>query len=120
MIEKLLDRLKAIKRSYDLSLKIHQLSLEFPKMEQFELAHQIRRCSKSVCVNLVEGFGKDESEKEKKRFVRIAIGSNDELKLWLLYARDLGYVDEKTYRDVSEEAEEIGRMLYGLRKKLEA
>ncbi|WP_439258497.1 four helix bundle protein [Lonepinella sp. BR2271] len=32
-----------------MSLEVHQASLNFPKIEQYALADQLRRSSKSVC-----------------------------------------------------------------------
>ena len=49
--------LGVFQRAYRLSLEVHRASLEFPRIEQFGLAGQIRRASKSICANLAEGFG---------------------------------------------------------------
>ena len=43
--------LQVFQRAYALSLEVHQASLAFPQIEQFALADQIRRASKSICVN---------------------------------------------------------------------
>ena len=50
--------LEVFQRAYRLSLELHRTSLEFPRIEQWALADQIRRASKSICANLVEGFGR--------------------------------------------------------------
>ena len=52
----LYDKLSVFKKAYDLSLAIHKRSLSFPKFEQYELASQLRRSSKSICANLGEGM----------------------------------------------------------------
>ncbi len=71
--------LEVFKLSYRLSLKLHKFSLEFPKIEQFELASQIRRSSKSICANLVEGFSRQHNSKpEFRRFLTISVSSCDE------------------------------------------
>ena len=49
--------LEVFRRAYRVSLEVHRASLEFPRIEQFALADQIRRASKSICANLAEGFG---------------------------------------------------------------
>ena len=83
--------LEVFGRAYRLSLEVHRASLEFPRIEQFALADQIRRASKSICANIAEGFGKQrQSRTEFHRFVSMAIGSADEMQVWTLYARDLG------------------------------
>ena len=98
-----------------LSLEVHRASLEFPRIEQFALADQVRRASKSICANLAEGFGRQQqSRPEFRRFLIMAIGSADEMQVWVLYCRDLGYVAERTAERWRGEYREIARMLSGL------
>jgi four helix bundle protein len=93
--------------------------LAFPAIEQYALADQIRRASKGICANLAEGFGKQgHSKAEFKRFVHMAIGSADEMRVWLRYCLDLGYIDEMTWQRWRDEYEAIAKMLTGLSKSL--
>ena len=113
------DELEVFKRSYRVSLEIHTVSLAFPAIEQYALADQIRRASKGICANLAEGFGKQAySKAEFKRFVHMAIGSADEMRVWLRYCIDLGYIDETAWQRWRAEYEEIAKMLTGLSKSL--
>jgi four helix bundle protein len=81
--------LAVFKLAYRLSLEIHRASLDFPAIEQRALAEQIRRASKSICANLAEGFGKQAaSPAEFKRFLAMAIGSADEMRVWTRYCLD--------------------------------
>ena len=90
-----LNDLEVFQRAYRVSLDVHRTSLLFPDLEQRALADQIRRASKSICANLVEGFAKQaQSQAEFRRFIVMAIGSADEMRLWSRYCLDLGYVDE--------------------------
>ena len=50
------EELEVFKRAYGVSLEIHKASLAFPKIEQYALADQIRRASKSICANIAEGL----------------------------------------------------------------
>ncbi len=107
--------LDVFRRAYRLSLEVHRVSLEFPRIEQFALADQVRRASKSICANLAEGFGRQRlSKPEFRRFVVMAIGSADEMQVWSLYCRDLGYIDEATAQRWRDEYREIARMLSSL------
>ena len=107
--------LDVFRRAYRLSLEVHRGSLGFPRIEQFALADQIRRASKSICANIAEGFGKQrQSRVEFHRFLMMAIGSADEMQVWTLYCRDLGYVDSDTAERWQGEYREIARMLQGL------
>ena len=109
-------RLDVYQKAYQLALEVHRISLGFPKLEQYGLAQQLRVASKSIPVNLAEGMGKQESPAEVKRFVRIAIGSCDETRVWLEFARDLGYLDVPQQKALEERYQEVGRMLQGLIK----
>ena len=109
--------LEVFQRAYKLSLAIHSKSLEFPTVEQRGMADQIRRASKSICANLAEGYGKrNQSVAEFKRFVTMAIGSADEMRVWLRYCLDLGYIEEERWTEWRREYKEIAKMLQGLRR----
>ena len=109
--------LEVFRRAYRLSLEVHRASLEFPRIEQRALADQVRRASKSICANIAEGFGKQrQSRIEFGRFLMMAVGSADEMQVWTLYARDLGYVDADTAERWRGEYREIARMLQGLHR----
>jgi hypothetical protein len=69
-------RLSVYKRSYALALEIHRLTLTFPKIEQYEMAQQLRKSSKSIPANIAEGMGKQESKPDVKRFI------SDESRVW--------------------------------------
>jgi four helix bundle protein len=107
--------LEVFRRACRLSLEIHKSSLALPRIEQFALADQLRRSSKSICANLAEGFAKQSySAAEYRRYLTVAIGSSDETQLWLRYCIDLGYVEESAGRKWRDEYGEISRMLRGL------
>jgi len=110
--------LVVFQRAYRLSLEIHRQSLNFPAIEQRALGDQIRRASKSICANIAEGFGKQRgAAAEFKRFLRIAMGSADEMRVWCRYCFDLGYVDEATWMRWRNEYEAIAKMLQGLQRR---
>ena len=110
--------LMVYRKAYVVSLEIHRASLLLPKIEQYGLADQMRRASKSICANLAEGFGKQSGSKaEFKRYLLIAMGSADEMKVWLSYCTDLGYVDKLQAGKWREEYRDIAKMLNGLHQK---
>src|SRR5271166_452729 len=103
--------LEVFRRAYRLSLEIHKSSLALPRIEQFALADQLRRSSKSICANLAEGFAKQSySAAEYRRYLAVAIGSSDETQLWR-YCIDLGYIEEVVGRRWMADYVEISRML---------
>src|SRR5437763_6784274 len=109
------EELEVFQRAYRLSLEVHRASLVFPRIEQFALADQVRRASKSICANLAEGFGRQQqSRPEFRRFLIMAIGSADEMQVWALYCRDLGYIGREAAERWRGEYREVARMLSAL------
>ena len=107
--------LEVFQRAYRISLEIHRKSLEFPAIEQRALGDQVRRASKSICANIAEGFAKQSaSAAEFRRFLAIATGSSDEMRVWARYCLDLGYVDRPTWQRWRDEYHDISKMLQGL------
>ena len=43
------EELEVFQRAYKVSLEVHRFSQTMPQVEQFDLASQIRRASKSIC-----------------------------------------------------------------------
>ena len=113
------EELEVFQRAYKVSLDIHRFSLTMPQIEQYALADQLRRASKSICANLAEGFGKQgQSKVEFNRFVVMSIGSADEMRVWLRYCVDLQYLDTPRWQQWREEYEQIAKMLQGLSNSL--
>ena len=112
------EELEVFQRAYRVSLEVHRRSLAFPAREQGALADQLRRASKSICANLAEGFGKQRlSRAESRRFLMMAIGSADEMRVWLRYALDLGYIEDATWQAWRDDYHEIAKMLQALHTK---
>jgi len=106
------EKLDVWQKAFRVSLLIHEVSLTFPKMEQYALGDQMRRSSKSICANIAEGFAKQRMSKaEFKRFVMIALGSANEMLVWLRYAVELGYIEGEDFSNWYDEYESICKML---------
>ena len=107
--------------AYRVSLDIHRQSLSFPREEQYALGDQIRRASKAICANIAEGFGKQrQSKAEFRRYLLMALGSADEMRVWCRYCLDLGYVDEAMWRTWRDTYEQVARQLQKLITSLES
>ena len=113
------DELDVFKEAFSLSLEIHKASLGFPKIEQYALADQLRRSSKSICANIAEGFAKQQSSKtEFRRFLLIALGSSEETSLWIKYTKELSYINEACATDWDSRSNKVSRMLQSLISKM--
>ena len=53
-----------------------------------------------------------------KRYLLMALGSADEMRVWLRYALDLGYIEEPDWKRWRDDYEQIARMIQGLSKSL--
>ena len=111
-------KLQIYERSYAAALAVYRMTQEFPKEEFGGIADQMRRASVSIPLNIVEGHAKKESQKEFKRYLTMAVGSTDELRVLLDFAKDLGFVDDARHKKASAEYEEIKRMLTVFIKKI--
>jgi four helix bundle protein len=110
--------LDVFQRAYRISLEVHRASVKFPAIEQRVLGDQIRRASKSICANVAEGFGKQGySAGEFKRYLASAIGSADEMRVWLRYCLDLELIDNAQWLTWRDEYLAIAKMLQGLSRK---
>ena len=108
--------LEVFQKSYRISLDIHRASLDFPKEERvWGLGDQMRRASRSICANIAEGFGKQRlSKPEFRRFLGIALGSADEMRVWCRYCLDLGLIDQAQWQLWRDAYQDIAKMLQGL------
>ena len=107
-------RLDVFRKSYQLAIELHRITLRFPKHEQYELAQQLRKSSKSIPANIAEAMGKQSSKAVVRRFIQIAMGSCDESRVWLEFARDLEYLSKQDQNLFDQRYQEIGKMLRGL------
>jgi four helix bundle protein len=109
--------LKVWQRSHALVLQVYKLTKSFPPEERFGLTSQLRRAALSVPTNIAEG-SKRQTNTEYARFLNIAEGSLAETEYLLMVSRDLQYLSADAAKSLSIEADEIGKMLHGLRRKV--
>lgn len=100
-------------KSITLVKLVYQQTGSFPSDERFGLTNQMRRCSVSIPSNIAEGFGRG-SDKELTQFLRISLGSSSELDTQLILSKELHYMDEKRYNELSALNEEVAKMLSSL------
>jgi four helix bundle protein len=100
-----------------LVLQIYRLTKSFPPEERYGLTSQLRRAALSVPTNIAEG-SKRHTNPEYARFLNIAEGSLAETEYLVMVSRDLGYLPMGSSKPVLAEADEIAKMLHGLRAKV--
>lgn len=103
--------------SFQLVKTLYELTNTYPPDEKFGLIAQIRRAVVSVPVNIAEGAAR-KGKKEFIHFLHIALGSLTELDTLILLSRDLGFISNEKAALLINEMDAIGKMIYGLIKKL--
>ena len=112
-------QLKVWEQSHRLTLKIYEITKNFPKEELYSLTNQIRRSCSSIPTNIAEGCGRG-SNKEYAYFLQIAIGSAYELDYQILLAKDLKYIDNVIYSELSDEVSRLQKQITALLRKVRA
>lgn len=106
-------------KSHQLTLKVCEISSSFPKSEIYGLTSQIRRSCSSIPTNIAEGCGRN-TNPEMRRFLIFSTGSSSELEYQLLLARDLNYLSDPAYKELSDLTIEIRKMIYSFIQNLPA
>ena len=96
---------------------VYKITQSFPESERFGLTSQLRRAAVSVSANIAEGSSRS-SHLDYARFLEIATGSLFEVVSQLKIARNQNFLGDSDYRRLCSLAEELVRMLSGLRKSL--
>lgn len=97
----------------DIVIDIHKMTLEkLPKFEMYEEGSQIRRSSKSIKSNIVEGYGRRNYKQDFIKHLIIALASNDETidHLETLFETK-SLIDEKLFNNLSEKLNKLGKKL---------
>ncbi|MEO1050064.1 MAG: four helix bundle protein [Bacteroidota bacterium] len=94
-------QLKVWQNAHEVTMKIYQSTISFPKEEQYGLISQMRRSSASVATNIAEGCGRS-TEKEPAKCFDIAMGSASELEYQLLLAKDLNFLKPDDFQEINE------------------
>jgi len=112
-VEKFED-LIAWQKARELTREIYTVTKGGNFKNDFNLKDQIRRASVSIMSNIAEGFDRA-GRGEFHQFLVVAKGSCAEVKTQLYIARDIGYVDDKCFIHLQRLAEEVSRIIGGLR-----
>ncbi|PWG80265.1 four helix bundle protein [Pararcticibacter amylolyticus] len=110
-------KLSIWQKSHLLTIKIYSITKTFPKEELYGLTSQARRSASSIPTNIAEGCGRN-SIPDFKRFLMIAAGSASELHYQLILSRDLHYISESIFKELSEETILIKKMIFSYIGKL--
>lgn len=101
------------KLSREVVIDIHKMSLKLPKFELYETGSQIRRSSKSIRSNIVEGYGRRGYKQDFVKFLIYAHSSLDETRDHLETLRETNSLnDEVVFQRLSQKLNVLGKKLY--------
>jgi len=108
------------KMARELVVPVHKMTLEkLPKFEMYEEGSQIRRSSKSISSNIVQGYGRSRYKNEYIKFLTYALASCDETRDHLEMIYDTGSLADKVlYDDLHNRYDILGRKINNFRQSV--
>ncbi|HSF30559.1 MAG TPA: four helix bundle protein [Candidatus Tectomicrobia bacterium] len=104
----------AWQKARDLTRIIYQVSGKGAFARDLGLSRQLQRAGVSIMSNIAEGFERG-GRREFHQFLSTAKASCAEVRSHLYVALDVGYLDQATFSQVLAKAEEVARIVGGLR-----
>jgi four helix bundle protein len=111
------EKLDVWQKAIDFADLVYNHTRNFPADERFGLTNQMRRAAVSISSNIAEGTSRM-SQADFAQFIEIATGSVSEVISQSFIGCRQGFLAEESFRTLYNAAEEIGRVLSGLRKSL--
>jgi four helix bundle protein len=111
------EKLDVWQKAVDFADRVYVVTRGFPVEERFGLTSQMRRASVSISSNIAEGTGRS-SNKDFAHFVEIGYGSLMEAVSQTQVAFQQSFLTQSDRDALYAGAEEVARMLSGLRASL--
>lgn len=114
-------KLKIYQLAHESVIRIHKMSLKLPSFERFEEGTQIRRSSKSVSSNIVEGYALRRYKQDYIRYLLHAYASGMETVEHLEYLYETKSLKDKTfYESQHRDYTKLNNMLHNFIKAIES
>ena len=113
MIDQGFKKLDVYKLAHQLAVEVHAMTLRLPKVEMFEEASQIRRSSKSVSAQIVEGYSLRKYKNEYLHYLYRSYASAEETIEHLEYLFETkSFNDEALYKSMRDRYEDLCKKLF--------
>ena len=103
--------LTVYKKAYALAMEVFEISKHFPPEERYALTSQIRRSSRSVCLNLREAWAKRRYENHFISKLTDCDGECNETDSSLDFALDCQYIGKDKHSELTALNNEVAKML---------
>jgi four helix bundle protein len=104
-------KLIVYQKSFKLAMDIFRLAKNFPTEEKYDLTHQIRKSSRSVCSAIAESYRKRQYPAHFVAKVSDADMENSETQVWLDFSLSCKYIIKDVYLNLIARSEEVGKIL---------
>lgn len=111
------EELIAWQKARQLAKDVYMVSQSGKFASDFGLRDQIQRAVVSIMANIAEGFERNRAG-EFHQFLSIAKASCAEVRSHLYIAFDIGYIEQAKFEMLLTQAEEVGRVIGGLRSAI--
>lgn len=102
--------LEVYQSAYQLAIKVHKMTLTLPKYEMYEQGSQVRRSTKSIKDNIVEGYGRKRYKQDFIRFLVYAHSSCDEAISQIIMINEIHF-ESKDLIELISDYEILGRKI---------
>lgn len=109
--------LRVWQKAVELSGIIADISMKFPKEEQYVLTSQIKRAADSISLNIAEG-STGQTNPEFKRFLAISIRSGIEVIGCIYLAKRRKIISEEDFNKIYSETDELIKSIQALRNSI--
>lgn len=103
--------LTVYQRAFGLAMRIYDISKRFPREELYSLTSQIRRSSRSVCLNLREAWAKRCYPAHFINKLTDCDGENGETDSSLDFAKQCGFISQEQHAELTSNCQAVGKML---------
>lgn len=105
-------KLLAYEKGFELAMKIFEITKKFPSEEKYSLTDQIRRSSRSVCVNLSEAYRRRRYKDYFLSKLNDCETENNETRVWLDFALACNYITNQQYEELTVLNNEVGKLIW--------
>lgn len=103
--------------AHRLAMEVFTLAISFPAVEKYSLTSQLTRASRSIALNIAEGWGRRTYSSELKRSLVYSMGSLEETRSGLQFAVSCGYISTEKFEKLIEDYKILAAKLYKLYSK---
>ena len=100
----------AWQKAHSFVLQVYHATRNYPTEERFGLCSQFQRAAVSIPANIAEGYRKL-GQADKLRFLNVSQGSLEECRYYILLSKDLHYITEDKYNELTRSIEDVSRLL---------